>query len=252
MKINKFKKISNNRYKVYIEDKEYIFYEDIIIKYGLLYKKEISSKDIKEIEKSNNKVSIYNIAINYISFRMRSKKEMIEYLKKKDFNQQEIDEVINKLINQKLLDDNLFSRSYINDKLLLTNYGPNKIRVDLINLGIKEEIVDENLNNIDDNNINEKLNKIIDKELLINNKLPLFKIRNKIINRCINLGYSYDLINDILNTKDINSNSNIELEYNKLYSRYKNKYEGNKLNLFIKNKLFQKGYTIEEINKFVK
>ena len=40
MKINKFKKIGSNKYKIYFDNESLIVYEDVILKYNLLYKKE--------------------------------------------------------------------------------------------------------------------------------------------------------------------------------------------------------------------
>ena len=77
-------------------------------------------------------------------------------------------------------------------------------------------------------------------------------MKNKIITRCINLGYKYEDIIEILNTCNLNSNSDIKSEYDKLYKRYSNKYSDEyKLKTTIKSKLYQKGYSIEEINKII-
>ena len=38
MKINKFKKIGSNKYKIYFDNESLIVYEDVILKYNLLYK----------------------------------------------------------------------------------------------------------------------------------------------------------------------------------------------------------------------
>ena len=225
MKINKFKKIGSNKYKIYFDN-------DLLI----------------EINKENYKSSIYDVSIKYISVRMRSKKELEEYLKKKKYDQKDIEETIKRLQSQDLLNDEKFAKSYINDKLYLTNYGLTKIKNDLLKLGVEEYIIDAIVNNIDLQVINDKLSKIIDKELKINSKLPTNKLNNKIINRCINLGYNYEDILNILNDKNIEGNSNIEYDYKKIYEKYKNKYDEYKLNAVIKSKLYQKGYTIDEIN----
>ena len=235
MKINKFKKIGSNKYKIYFDNESLIVYEDVILKYNLLYKE-------------NYKSSIYDVSIKYISVRMRSKKELEEYLKKKKYDQKDIEETIKRLQSQDLLNDEKFAKSYINDKLYLTNYGLTKIKNDLLKLGVEEYIIDAIVNNIDLQVINDKLSKIIDKELKINSKLPTNKLNNKIINRCINLGYNYEDILNILNDKNIEGNSNIEYDYKKIYEKYKNKYDEYKLNAVIKSKLYQKGYTIDEIN----
>lgn len=248
MKINKFKKIGSNKYKIYFDNESLIVYEDVILKYNLLYKKDIDNDLLIEINKENYKSSIYDVSIKYISVRMRSKKELEEYLKKKKYDQKDIEETIKRLQSQDLLNDEKFAKSYINDKLYLTNYGLTKIKNDLLKLGLEEYIIDAIVNNIDLQVINDKLSKIIDKELKINSKLPTNKLNNKIINRCINLGYNYEDILNILNDKNIEGNSNIEYDYKKIYEKYKNKYDEYKLNAVIKSKLYQKGYTIDEIN----
>lgn len=248
MKINKFKKIGSNKYKIYFDNDSLIVYEDVILKYNLLYKKDIDNDLLIEINKENYKSSIYDVSIKYISVRMRSKKELEEYLKKKKYDQKDIEETIKRLQSQDLLNDEKFAKSYINDKLYLTNYGLTKIKNDLLKLGVEEYIIDAIVNNIDLQVINDKLSKIIDKELKINSKLPTNKLNNKIINRCINLGYNYEDILNILNDKNIEGNSNIEYDYKKIYEKYKNKYDEYKLNAVIKSKLYQKGYTIDEIN----
>ena len=248
MKINKFKKIGSNKYKIYFDNESLIVYEDVILKYNLLYKKDIDNDLLIEINKENYKSSIYDVSIKYISVRMRSKKELEEYLKKKKYDQKDIEETIKRLQSQDLLNDEKFAKSYINDKLYLTNYGLTKIKNDLLKLGVEEYIIDAIVNNIDLQVINDKLSKIIDKELKINSKLPTNKLNNKIINRCINLGYNYEDILKILNDKNIEGNSNIEYDYKKIYEKYKNKYDEYKLNAVIKSKLYQKGYTIDEIN----
>ena len=248
MKINKFKKIGSNKYKIYFDNESLIVYEDVILKYNLLYKKDIDNDLLIEINKENYKSSIYDVSIKYISVRMRSKKEIEQYLKKKKYDQKDIEETIKRLQSQDLLNDEKFAKSYINDKLYLTNYGLTKIKNDLLKLGVEEYIIDAIVNNIDLQVINDKLSKIIDKELKINSKLPTNKLNNKIINRCINLGYNYEDILNILNDKNIEGNSNIEYDYKKIYEKYKNKYDEYKLNAVIKSKLYQKGYTIDEIN----
>ena len=248
MKINKFKKIGSNKYKIYFDNESLIVYEDVILKYNLLYKKDIDNDLLIEINKENYKSSIYDVSIKYISVRMRSKKELEEYLKKKKYDQKDIEETIKRLQSQDLLNDEKFAKSYINDKLYLTNYGLTKIKNDLLKLGVEEYIIDAIVNNIDLQVINDKLSKIIDKELKINSKLPTNKLNNKIINRCINLGYNYEDILNILNDKNIEGNSNIEYDYKKIYEKYKNKYDEYKLNAVIKSKLYQKGYTIDELN----
>ena len=252
MKINKFKKIGSNKYRIYFDNETLVIDEDVILKYNLLYKKDIDTDLLLQINEDNYKASIYDSAIRYIGIRMRSIKEVKEYLNKKKYDNKDIESVVNKLIEQGLLNDKKFAISYVNDKIYLTKSGPDKIKNELIKLGINEKDIHNVFNNIDNGALMDKLNKIIDKEIKLNVKLPINKMKNKIITRCINLGYKYEDIIEILNTCNLNSNSDIKSEYDKLYKRYSNKYSDEyKLKTTIKSKLYQKGYSIEEINKII-
>ena len=248
MKINKFKKISSNKYKIFFDTKTLTLYEDVILKYNLLYKKEIDSDLLIEINNDNYKASIYDSALKYISIRMRSEKEIREYLLKKNYDAKDVNNTVNRLLDENLLNDKLFCKSYVNDKLNLTSSGLDKIKIELEKLDIKEEYINEALNSIDKSIIIDKLNNIIDKELKLNTKVPITKLKNKIISRCINLGYRYEDIINILEDKKITSKSSIKEDYDSLYKKYSSKYTGYKLDTFIKSKLYQKGYSFDEIN----
>ena len=252
MKINKFKKVGSNKYKLFLDDKSILVYEDVILKYNLLYKKEIDEELLLEINKDNYKASIYDTALKYIGIRMRSKKELEDYLVKKKFDKKDIKDTIDKLLYQGFLNDTLFCKSYVNDKIHLTNSGLSKIRDELIKLGIDEDTINSTFELVDSSILDEKLNKIIKKEIRINSKLPINKMRNKIVNKCINLGYKLESINGLLDSSTINSTSNIEEDYNKLYLKYSSKYDEYKLKSVLKSKLYQKGYTLDEINSVVK
>jgi len=251
MKIIKYKKISSNKYKVYFDNDVVELYEDVILKHKLLLKKEIDDKLFIEINEDNYRASIYDVSLKYISIRMRAKKEIEEYLRKKKYDNNDIKECIDKLEINGHINDKYFCKCYVNDKINFTNNGIDKIKHDLIRLNIEEDVINECISNIDKNILNEKLSKIINKELRINSKLPIGKLKQKIINRCINLGYNLHDINEILDNINIETNSNIMNDYNKLYKKYSNKYDEYKLKNVKKSKLYQKGYEIEEINKIV-
>ena len=119
MKINKFKKVGLNKYKIYSDNGVLTIYEDVILKYNLLYKKDIDTDLLLQINEDNYKASIYDSAIRYIGIRMRSIKEVKEYLNKKKYDNKDIESVVNKLIEQGLLNDKKFAISYVNDKIYL-------------------------------------------------------------------------------------------------------------------------------------
>lgn len=248
MKITKFKKVSNDKYKVFLKNDEVItLFEDVIINNDLLITKEILEEEKESILKENNNYDAYNLALKYLSIKMRSKKEVVEYLEKKDISKDNIKGIIERLEKNNFINDRKYTEAYIKDQINLSNNGPYKIKNNLINLGIKENVIDELLSDIDGNIIKEKLIKLINKQLNIK-KGSKNMLKIKLVNYFTNLGYDKVLVLDILNNSDIKTNSaELKKEYNKLYSKYSKKYEGKELKYFIEQKLYLKGYTKEEI-----
>ena len=189
MKIIKFKKTSKDKYKLYLDNGESLsLFEDVIVNNNLLLTKQIDNELLDKLNYQNNEQHAYVIAIKYLSIKMRSKKEVSEYLIKKGVEENVITEVINRLIKDGYINDLAFSKAYVNDALLLSNDGPYKIKNNLIKYGVKQEIIDEVINDIDLNLVNQKLNNLIEKQIRIK-KGSFNMIKVKLLNYFYNLGY---------------------------------------------------------------
>ena len=201
MKIIKYEKKGNNTYKIHLENKQSInVYEDVIIKNNLLYKKEIDSSLLEKISNDNSKEDIYNKCIKYISVRIRSIHEIKEYLRKKEVEDSLIDTTIDKLLKNNLLNDEVFTKAFINDKLNFTTMGPYKIEQELKKHKIDSNIIYKYLSNIDDEIIDNKINKQITKLMKSSKKKQ--NLRNKIYMNLLSLGYSNEMILRNINNYD--------------------------------------------------
>ena len=199
MKIVKYIKLSSGKYKVLFDNKkELILYEKVIKDTNLLYKKEITSEEYNNLVSLNNYHDIYNKAIKYIEIRLRSKKEIINYLNKMNLSTEVIDDILNKLIDNYYIDDERFSKAYINDKYNFSNNGPYKIINELVKLGINKDTAYTYTFDIITNE-EEKINKLINKYIKSDRKHDWYYLRNKIYNNLINLGYSKEIVLSILN-----------------------------------------------------
>ena len=117
MEIIKYEKKPSGTYLVYLSDNRKIkLNEDIILKHKLLYKKEIDESLLTEITNENNDYNIYNKCIKYIGIRLRSTNEIKEYIKKNGASSEILDETIERLEKNRLLDDDAFTKAFINDK----------------------------------------------------------------------------------------------------------------------------------------
>ena len=198
MKILKYEKKGNNNYKIYLDnDKVITINEDVILKYKLLYKKEIDEFLLEEILQDNNNYDIYNKCVKYIGVRLRSTNEIKEFMQRKNVDNNLIEETIQKLTKNKLLDDEIFTKAFIKDKLNFTTMGPYRIEQELRKHHIDTSIINKYIYDIDYDFLEEKINKQITKLIKSNKNKP--NLKNKIYTNLVNLGYSTELIRDNLN-----------------------------------------------------
>ncbi len=198
MKIEKYESINNGQYKIYLSDGTILkINSDVIINNNLLYKKEIDNTLLNKILKENDNANIYNKCVKYISVRLRSKKEIIDYLKK--LNIDNTADIIDKLTKNNLINDEVFTKAFIKDKINFTSYGPYRIRQELNKYNIDNEIIDKYINDIDEEILIDKVDKQINKIIKSNRKYSGNILKTKIYNNLYNNGFDKDMIINVLN-----------------------------------------------------
>lgn len=194
MKIGKYKKLKKNLYEVEIDGSKARLYDDVIIKYELLLKRDIDKETFKKVCDENEELHAYYKALNYINIKLRSEKEIVNYLSRLEINRQDIEKAIDKLKKEGYLDVNLYLRSYINDQVRLSYHGPYRIKSALSNLGFDDNDIEIYLAEVDSSVWEEKLDKIIDKRKRLNKNVVDAKFINKTYMYLFNLGYSKEQI----------------------------------------------------------
>ncbi len=249
-KISKISK-KNNKYILLLSDNSSLsFYGEVIIKYNLLKPRSISDNELKEMSYYNTYLEAVDKALVYISKKLRTKKEIIEKLK--DYDPNIINKVISKLELNGYLNDTLYVTSYVNDQINLKTSGPKKIKRELLLKGFSEKKIDDYLSKIEDNIWKEKIKKIINKKINSNRSCSKNLLVKKIKIDLINLGYEIDLINRELEFVNIEESDEVlSKEFHKLLKRYTKKYTERELKNKIKFNLYNKGFSLDKINKLI-
>lgn len=248
MKIIKYKKTTKDRYKIDLDDgRELLLYEDVILKFELLLKKEIFELDIMKIEAFNQECDVYHVALESINHRFKSIYDTREFLVKKEYPIEMIEKAIEKLVEQGYLNDRSFIKSYINNQIVTTNKGPYKIRRELSEHRVDLNIVDEELVVFDEESQLEKIRKVLARLYNSNRNRGGTVLKKKLVNDLSNLGYDNSIISKVIEEFDFSNNKDIaSREYEKLYKKLSRKYDGKELEYKIKEKLYQKGLYYEE------
>lgn len=247
MKIRKVTKLKSGKYKLNLDNKDKIItYDNVILDNNLLFNSSIDNDLLIKISNENKYYDIYNKIIKMVGVRLRSEKEIKDILIKNGLEDKKIYNIISDLKSKKIIDDVKFTRAFIHDKMVFTNYGPNKIKSELLNY-VDSQIIDEELNNIDKSVFDEKMEKIISKKVNQNHKYSKLILKKKITEELRNQGFDCDCIDDFL----IDDENILKTECLKLYEKLSKKYSDKELVLKMKQKLYQKGFSMELINKEV-
>ena len=225
MIIKKYTKMKSNKYKVLFDDIEVKLYDDVIIKYQLLRKKEITDEEFQEITEYNDRLEAYYKALKYISNKLRTEKEVFNYLDKV-YSKSVIRETIERLKQDGYLNKEVYLKSYLADQINLSNNGPEKIKKDLVKLGFTDEEFRERIDDIKDEVWLNKIEYIVKKKINTNHSYGTYKLREKILYDLCNMGYYKWMVEEIINGLDLSTDSKIiEKEYRKIYNKLSKKYD---------------------------
>lgn len=134
------------RVNIYIDDKfAFGISEEIRFRNNLSVGQDITDEFIQDILLYEEQFKATNYALNLLSYRQRSEKEIYDSLKRKGYEDQFIYTAIEYCKENKYIDDLTFARSFINDKVNLNKLGPNRIKYELVNKGISQDIIDKTL-----------------------------------------------------------------------------------------------------------
>ena len=246
MQILKWKKKKKNIYTAFFSDHQEIsIFEDLVLKYDLLLKKNISDKEVEMIKKENSLLEGYYESLKYLTRKMRSRKEIGDFLTRKEYSRECREFVLKKLEKEGYINDSKFAEAFVHDKLLLTLEGPFKIKKELGKLGILENSI---VNDIPDEVWQERIEKLIQKRMSVQKKESEKLFKKKLAMFIYTYGYSKSMIESILENYRVEIDENILIKEKEKYMRkLSSKYEGNALVWQVKRKLYQRGYRSEEI-----
>ena len=247
MKIERFKKEKNGKYTIIFEDNsEVTLFEDIIIKNELLIKKEVDVLLLDKLISENNTYEAYDRALSLIDKKLRSEREIRNILSDMGYDNKVINDSIKRMVSEGYIDDKRFTSSFVNDKILLSNWGPFKISKALYEL-VDEDIVSEVIDKVDYNIWKERVEKIANKKIPSLKGKSRYMAKNKLNQFLFDLGYQSELIDEFVSKIDIDEEEALKKEMSKAYDKLCKKYSGEELNRQIKNHLYRKGFKVSEI-----
>lgn len=257
--ITKIGRQKNNaeRYNIYLND-EYAFAVDegTLIKFGLTKGKTLEKFDIDEITYEDEIAKAFNKALSFLSFQMRSEHEIKQKLLHAGHGEAVILEAVRKLESLGFLNDKTYSKALLETKKKTAKKGPRAIRQDLIKKGIDKGLQDEVLSSFSHEEQVEIAMGLAEKEIRAGSKKTPAQVKQKIQDVLMRKGYSFTVVSEVLEKislarEDDEWEALIELQGEKIWRKYAMKLSGSERNMKVKQALYQKGFPIENINRFI-
>lgn len=263
MKITKIsqQQKQSNRYSLFIDEEFFIGVDqEILIKYAL-HKDQVVDQDLLDkVKSAENDHKLYSAAINYLSYGMRSIKEMRDYLNKQkdkkenyDPSEEVIEETLERLIRQGYLNDLEYAKSYVRTNYTLKSKGPTVIQNELkVKKGINEMDILEALDEYPVDEQSENIQKLAEKFIRTKKSLPPKMMRNKLYTHLISKGFDKDIVNQHMSELTFedavdNQVEMLEKEAEKYLRKHQRRFSGYELKQKITQGLLGKGYDYEFI-----
>jgi regulatory protein len=185
-----------DRYSIYVEGK-YLFSlgEAELIRSGLRANQELSREELNKLKDTAVLDKAYDRALNYVAVRMRSEYEIRDYLKRKDYDSEIIELILNRLSNVGFVDDARFAKAWVENRRLLKSTSKRRLKQELRQKRIAEDLINEVLE-ADDTDEREVLRELVER------KKSRYPDKLKLMQYLGRQGFSYDDIKSVLEEND--------------------------------------------------
>ena len=143
-----FQKKNPDRVSVFL-DGRFAFGLPAIIAAQLKRDQVLSDADIESLQDEGAVEEAYGRALNYLSYRPRSRAEVQRYLEKRDLSKIQIEAVAGRLERAGLLDDEEFARYWVENRERHQPKGLRALRYELRGKGISNDTIEQVLVSVD-------------------------------------------------------------------------------------------------------
>lgn len=144
------------RYNIFV-DGHYSFSLDEfqLVQHSLHSGQEIDETKLAELQAESDFGKNYTRAVDLISRRLRSEREIRDYARRKQWSKDNIERVIARLYDRGYLNDLVFTKAFVRSRQSAQKYSRRRIERDLVNKGIShriiQQVLDEGAGMADDN-----------------------------------------------------------------------------------------------------
>lgn len=193
-------KKNKNRVNIFLnEEFSFACSMDLVYYYKLEKGKKVDLDLLSNIIEEDNYIKGKNDALRIIEKSYKSKKEIVDKLLVKGYEEKTITRIIEFLEQYNFINDEKYAEMFIKDKSC--SNGKKKIKYMLIRKGIDEDIINNKLKDVEEAKEREAALRLAQKKygILIKSETNEKKVYKKIGDYLAGRGYNFDIINSTLN-----------------------------------------------------
>lgn len=133
---------TQGRYSIFVDGKfSFGLGESALMESGIRIGRELNATELAELKDTAKTDKAYNQALGMIARRPRSEWEMREYLKRKEYDPELIDSLVERLYASKWLDDHEFAQKWVDNRRLLKATSKRRLTQELKAKRVADDII---------------------------------------------------------------------------------------------------------------
>jgi regulatory protein len=182
------------RYNVFVDEKfAFSLDESQLVKIGLKKGDEIDEEKLVELKTESDFGKNYIRAVDLVSRRLRSEKEIRDYAFRKQWTKANAERVVARLHERGYLDDTKFAAAFVRSRAATRNFSAKKMRLELRKKGIATDVIAQTLADSEDFDETAALRNLITKK-----RAHYADDERKLVAYLARQGFSYDDIKNAL------------------------------------------------------
>lgn len=254
--ISMISKYKQNEYQIkFTSGEQWTVSEDFLVKNQLYKGKELSLEEVNSLKQFTQLDRGYQLSLHYLSYQLRTTKEIRDYLKKKEIDSVYHKTIIQKLIDLHLIDDLEYAKSYVRTMMRTSDKGPIVLGQKLKTKGITDYDIQESLSLFDEESQLQVAIKTAQKLVNKYRTKNFHETKQKIYLSLQTKGFSTSIIQEAMMELQLEKDHNQEYELlvkqgDKIWRKHQ-KLSFSERKMKVKQNLFQKGYDYDLIQQYI-
>lgn len=134
------------RYSIFVDGKYSFSLSEVeLMKSGIRIGREYAKTELNDLHKTAVLDKAYMRSLDLLSRRARSEWEIRDYLRRKEYEAEVIETIVNRLTNAGYIDDYVFAKSWVENRHLLKSISRRKLQLELKQKRIADDIINQTL-----------------------------------------------------------------------------------------------------------